>query len=142
MTKDPSIEIVPFQDLLLLGESERNSLFNELDKSHSGNSTHVYNHKVFRDTDLKFVAYQPGGTQSRWLVASWTLGSTSMQILTGSFLHEGTITKIALRTCAGVPMVVTGRVVWCEHVRAQVHLVLLKFDKDIDLTPILSSKSA
>ncbi len=142
MTKDPSIEIVPFQDLLLLGESERNSLFNELDKSHSSNATRVYNHKVFRDTNLKFVAYQPGGTQSRWLVASWTLGSTSMQILTGSFLHEGTITKIALRTRAGVPMVVTGRVASCEHVRAQIHLVLLKFDKDIDLTPILSSKSA
>ena len=142
MTKDPSIEIVPFQDLLLLGESERNNLLNELDKSHSGNAERVYNHKVFRDTNLKFVAYQPGGTQSRWLVASRTLGSTSMQILTGSFLHEGTITKIALRTCAGVPIVVTGRVVSCEHVRAQIHLVILKFDKNIDLTPILSSKSA
>ena len=139
MTKDQSIrEIVPYYDLLRLGESERNNLLDELDSDATGGD----NPEAFRATNLEFVAYQPGGTQSRWLVASRTLGSTSMQILTGSFLHEGTPTEISLRTRGGVPIVVKGRVVSCEHVRAQVHLVVLKFDKEVDLTLISKNNRA
>ena len=145
MTKEPSIgEVEHYHDLLRLGEPERNNLLNDLDRPRSGNSKAKEddNPEAFRDSNLKFIAYQPGGTESRWLVASRTLSSTSMEILTGSFLHEGTYTEITLRTRSGEPIVVKGRVTSCEHVRAQIHLAVLEFDKDIDLGPILSSKSA
>lgn len=77
---------------------------------------------------------QPGGTSATYIVRPRNLSRTGMGFLHGSFCYPGSVCEVAIPTCDSDRAALSGKIVRCRHVRANVHEVGMQFDHPIELS--------
>lgn len=76
---------------------------------------------------------QPGGTSGTFIVRPRNLSRTGMGFLHGSFCYPGSPCEVLLPTCEDERAALSGRVIRCRHVRANVHELGMQFAQPIEL---------
>ncbi|MBS0188799.1 MAG: PilZ domain-containing protein [Planctomycetes bacterium] len=90
-----------------------------------------YKRRQLRLSALELEVHHAGGVPTKLNVVCRNISSGGAALLHNSFLHVGTKVVLNFRTPTRGTVAVTGKVAHCQHVRALVHQLGIKFDQPI-----------
>jgi len=125
------------RDTLRLSERQQRALLAYLD-SQSNESLELDDQRIehrfdFSSTPVLIRIGQPGGTSGTFIVRPRNLSRTGLGFLHGSFCYPGSHCEVVIPTSDAERAALTGRIVRCRHVRANVHEVGMQFDTPIEI---------
>jgi len=125
------------RDALRLSERQQRALLAYLD-AQAGDTLDLDDQRIDQRFDFSSSAVlvrigQPGGTSGTFIVRPRNLSRTGMGFLHGGFCYPGSPCEVLLPTCDDARAVLSGRIIRCRHVRANVHELGLQFAQPIEL---------
>ncbi len=106
-----------------------------------GKQRRKYERFMYRkQSALILTVSERDGNEKRFLVRARNLSSWGMGFLHGGFLYSGTPVRLVLQTLDNEPVIVSGTIVRCSHVRAHVHDIGVRFDAEVDLSCFTPAK--
>lgn len=88
---------------------------------------------AYSEVSVPVDVAQPGGGQTRIVVACRNLSQTGIAFLHSAYLHVGTKTTVTLRHRERGESRVPGTVVRCRHVMRHIHEVGVRFDQTVNV---------
>ena len=118
-----------------LGETQIDELLDRLDAEESPTKPRPGSDKVFpyRIKRLCVTLEQSGGTAAQFQVVARTLSGNNVSFLHGGYVHVGTYCEVQLISLYGAWDDIPGLVISCRYVEANIHEVVTRFHRHIDV---------
>lgn len=132
-----------FQDSLRLNPRERDAVLREFpDKQVAKERRQATRYLNDDRSPFLLLIAQPGGTKGKFRITPRNISRSGLAFLHGSFLHVGTTCTMYARTLRGESRCIEGTVVRCNHVRAHIHDVGVRFKEQLQPYLFVSQSAA
>jgi CheY-like chemotaxis protein len=137
----PGLKITAAERPNTLGLNHRDlvALLEKIEASEGGKSVarRAFARWPFRHASVKVTMVQPSGGEVVLKLACRNLSRGGCALLHNGYIHTGTPITVSLPRPAGGPKDVAGVVKRCQHRRAVLHEIGVKFDQEVDLHEFL-----
>jgi hypothetical protein len=136
------VDQTPRLDALRLSEAEQSQLLAKLERAAHHVNVELRCRQRYRYHVREGLSLQIAASNVAFVVRPRNLSAGGISVLHGAFLYPSTQCTITLKTLAGEPVRIPGRVVRCRCVHGRAHEVNIGFNEPIEMADFLAPGQA